>query len=180
MVVLCGILSFFSSALLITTAVGLLSAILVAMGIRWAPLFGSLLSSYILYVFLIQESFPVYHLVHPKDALSNTAISFGLFIIILLILACTVVALGAGIAATIQNYRRDVRRTPRWLASSLAAMAGMVAGAILIAALAQPGTAKEISQLFRRELLSRIDQHAHLVHCFRKSFLHKQYANQRP
>lgn len=140
MTILCGIVSFFSFALLITTAIVLLSAILVVIGIRWAPLLGSLLSSYILYVFLIQESFPVYHLVHPKDALSSAAISFGLFIIILLILACAIVAFGAGIAATAQSYRMGERTAPRWLVPSLTAVAGIVVGAILIAALA-PGVA---------------------------------------
>src|SRR5436305_4026589 len=82
LIVFCGIMSIFSTALLVTTIIVLLSTVLVAVGIRWAPLLGSLLCGYILYVFLIQEAFPVYHLVHPKDALSNTAISFGFFVII--------------------------------------------------------------------------------------------------
>src|SRR3979411_2293003 len=75
LIILCGIMSIFSTALLVTTVIVLLSTVLVAVGIRWAPLLGSLLCGYILYVFLIQEAFPVYHLVHPKDALSSVALS---------------------------------------------------------------------------------------------------------
>jgi plastocyanin len=141
LIVLCGIMSIFSTALLVTTIIVLLSTVLVAVGIRGAPLLGSLLCGYILYVFLIQEAFPVYHLVHPKDALSNAAISFGLFVIILLLLACAVVALATGIGATVQNYHTGERRAPRWLGPALTGVAGIVVGAILIAALSQPGVA---------------------------------------
>lgn len=141
LIVLCGLMSIFSAALLVTTVILLLSTVLVAIGIRWAPLLGSLLCGYILYVFLVQETFPVYHLVHPKDALSNAAISFGLFVSILLLLSCAVVALGTGIGATVQNYRTGERRAPRWLGSALTGVVGIVVGALLIAALSQPGMA---------------------------------------
>ncbi|HYL43857.1 MAG TPA: plastocyanin/azurin family copper-binding protein [Ktedonobacteraceae bacterium] len=141
MTILCGFMSIFSFALLVTTAIVLLSTVLVAIGIRWAPLLGSLLSGYILYVFLFQVSFPVYHLLHPKDALDSTALSFGIFVIIVLILSCAIVAFGAGIGATVQNYRTGERLKPRWLAPTLTGMAGIVIGAIFMAALVQPGTA---------------------------------------
>ena len=133
--ILCSIMSIFSVALRVTTVVVMLCTVLVAVGIRWAPLLGSLLCGYILYVFLIQEAFPVYHLVHPKDAVSSTAISFGLFVIILLLLACAVVALGTGIGATVQNYHTSQPRVTRWLEPTLTGVAGIVVGAILIGAL---------------------------------------------
>ncbi len=141
LIVLCGIMSIFSTALLVTTVIVLLCTVFIAVGIRWTPLLGSLVCVYILYVFLVQEAFPVYHLIHPKDALSNTTISFGLFVIILLLLSCAVVALGASIGATVQNYRTGERRAPRWLGSALTGIVGIVIGAILIGALSQPGMA---------------------------------------
>jgi len=141
---LCGIMSFFSFALLITTILVLLSALLVVTGIRWTPLLGSLLSGYVLYVFLFKESFPVYHLIHPKDAYGighQTAISFGIFVIILLILCCAVMAIGTGIGATVQNYLRNKPLVSRWPGYLLVCLVGVMLGAIWIAALSQPATA---------------------------------------
>ncbi len=138
MTVLCGLMSFFSSTLLVITVFVFLSAIFIVTGMRWAPLFGGIMSGYILYVFLLQESFPDYHLMHPKDALSSSAISFVIFIIILLILWCSVVALGTSVSALIQNYLRQERERPRWLTPALTCLIGVVIGALLIAAIAQP------------------------------------------
>jgi plastocyanin len=138
MTVLCGLMSFFSSTLFVTTVFVFLSAVLIVTGMRWAPLFGGLLSGYMLYIFLIQEAFPDYHLMHPKDALSSPIISFVIFVIILLILWCSVVAFGTSIGALIQNYRRRERQRPRWLTAALMGLTGVVIGAILIGAIAQP------------------------------------------
>src|SRR5258708_6048916 len=84
--VLCGLISFFSSALLVITLVIAVSAILVLFRLRWAPAWGSAVGAYVLYVFLIQEAYPMYHLAHPKDALGSPTISFVLFIIMVLII----------------------------------------------------------------------------------------------
>ncbi|MDQ2713872.1 MAG: hypothetical protein M3Z08_03090 [Chloroflexota bacterium] len=143
MIILCGLMSFFSVVLLITTVIVLLGTILVALGIRWAPLLGILMSGYMLYVFLIKESFPVYHLIHPKDAYGPgnlPALSFGIFVIIVLILWCAIVALGASTAALIQNYRQVKRQRPRWFASTLTGLTGVLVGVILIATIIQPTT----------------------------------------
>jgi plastocyanin len=139
MVILCGIMSIFSGTLLVITVIALVCTLLVATGIRWTPLLGGIMSGYILYVFLIQVAYPVYHLVHPKDALSNPWISFVLFVIILLVVWCSVVALGTSIGTLVQNYRQGERRRPRWLTPALTGMAGVLVGAILIAAISQPG-----------------------------------------
>ena len=140
LVVLCGIMSIFSRTLLVITVIALVFTVLVATGIRWAPLLGAIASCYILYVFLIQVAYPVYHLVHPKDALSSPWVSFVLFVIILLVIWSAIVALGTSIATLVQNYRQGGRKRPRWLTPALTGMAGVLVGAILIAAIAQPGT----------------------------------------
>lgn len=132
--VLCGIIWGFTGAhatgLLILTIILLLGTGLVASGIRWTPLLGTLLGGAVMIIFA-GEPYVIYHLTQPKGL-------FVFFVIILLIFACAVVALGAGISATVQNYRRGERRAPRWLASALTGVAGVVIGAILIAAIAQP------------------------------------------
>jgi hypothetical protein len=48
-----------------------------------------------------------------------------------------VLVVGVSLIALVQNYRGDPR-PPRWLPTALTGLAGFVAGAILIAALAQP------------------------------------------
>lgn len=129
----------------VMAALALLAALLVVTGIRWAPLLASLFSGYLLYVLLIQESYPVYHLVHPKDALGNTTISFVIFVVISLMLWCALVGCGAGMSATVQNYQRSIwqgkPQTPHWFSAALTGMIGVLVGAILIAALSQPSTA---------------------------------------
>lgn len=69
----------------------------------------------------------IYHLTHPNE--------LSAFAACVLIVACDIVALGAGLAATLQNYRSASRRAPRWMAPALTAMAGLVVGAIIVAAI---------------------------------------------
>jgi plastocyanin len=134
--VLCGVLTLLIGAdgigLLILAAILLLGAVLVATGIRWTPLLGTLLGVGLLTVFF-SVPYVSYHLTNPKEA-------FGFFVVIVLIIACLVVALGASISAAVQNYREQERQAPRWLTSALTGVIGIVLGAILIAAVAQPGT----------------------------------------
>jgi plastocyanin len=122
-------------------SVMLLLAGLILSGIRWMPLLGSLVGIFFLYVLLFQTTFPLYHLSHPKDAVSNPLLSFGLFVIIAVILWCMVMTVGAGVGAIIQNYWQRERGTPRWFVPALSGLIGLLLGAILIAALAQPATA---------------------------------------
>jgi plastocyanin len=143
--ILCGVIAIFSQVLLIIAGALLLSAILVMLGLRWAPMLGSVISAFVLYIFLIQTAYPVYHLAHPKDSLSSPVASFVMFIAIALVIWCALLALGIGISATLQNYRSNTRQKPRWLTATLAGMVGLLIGAILIAALAQPATASATS-----------------------------------
>ena len=134
--ILCSVLTLLIGAdgigLLVVAAVLLLGAVLVATGIRWTPLLGTLLGAGLLIVFFNVPYVP-YHLANPKE-------EFGFFVVIVLIVACLVVALGTGIGAAVQNYHEQERQAPRWLTSALTGVLGVVLGAILIAAVAQPGT----------------------------------------
>jgi plastocyanin len=117
-------------------AVGqLLIGAFILLGIGWLPLLGSLMSAVILWQFAIQPYVGL-HLTNPKQL-------FTFFVVIVLILACSVVSLGAGIAATMQNVsqREQAKRpTPRWLTAALTGMIGVVVGALLIGALAPAST----------------------------------------
>src|SRR5579859_5375610 len=93
--IICGFMSIFSHILLIFCALTVLVAGLVAMGMRWAPLAGGLVSGGFLYLLLFQEPFPLYHLSHPKDALDTVLVSFFMFIVISLWLWSLLVACGA-------------------------------------------------------------------------------------
>jgi plastocyanin len=103
--------------------VALLCAGVVGVGWRWAPLLGALLGGVMLasYIPLLGYIFT-----HPDDPNFVTAALF---------LPVTIVAVAAGIGATVQNYRGSDRSAPRWLAAGLAALAGWSAGAILIGTL---------------------------------------------
>jgi hypothetical protein len=59
----------------------------------------------------------------------------GLFSLVLALLPVLAVGTVAGLTATVQNYRRpaEARRTPRGLYPFLLVLAGLVAGAILLA-----------------------------------------------
>ncbi len=119
------------SQIAVIMVVLLVVSILVATGWRWTPLVGALMAGFMT---VGGQSFTMYHLSHPGD--------FGFFAETVVNVACALLALVAGIGATIQNYRRD-QRTPRWLASGLSALAGLVVGALLIGGLvatAAPGS----------------------------------------
>jgi hypothetical protein len=119
-----------NTALLIVTASQLVAAGLIATRIRWMPPLIVLLSGIFFYQ-VSNEPFVSYHLANPKAG------GFFPFVLDILIIAFVLVALGASIGATVQNYRRGERKAPRWLSSALTGVAGMVIGAILIAAIGQ-------------------------------------------
>jgi len=119
-------------ALLIITASLLVCAGLAASGVRWMPVLITLVSGVFLYQ-ISQQPFVTYHLTHPKAG------GFFPFVLDVLITAGMVVTFGASIGAAVQNSRQGERQAPRWLPSALTGGAGMVIGAILIAAIAQPG-----------------------------------------
>ncbi|MFL5661667.1 MAG: hypothetical protein ACJ8BW_09985 [Ktedonobacteraceae bacterium] len=104
----------FNIPLVTITELLIIAAGLVATGIRWAPLLASLLSLGITFGSLFFQSYTIYHLTHPAE------VSF--FTVTLLLTLLGFVIIGAGIGATIQNYRiidLHERHTPRWLPSAL-------------------------------------------------------------
>src|SRR2546421_3063467 len=107
-----------NTALLIVTACLLVSAGLVATGIRWIPLLVTLLSGIFLYQ-ISNQPFVTYHLTNPKTG------GFLPFVLDVLIIAFVVVMLGASIGAAVQNYGKGERQAPRWLPSALTGVAGM-------------------------------------------------------
>jgi uncharacterized cupredoxin-like copper-binding protein len=117
--------------------VALICAGIVAVGWRWAPLLGTLLSAVMLASYIPTLG---YIFTHPDDP---AFVSAALF------LPTAIVGVVAGIGATVQNYRGGERRAPRWLATGLAALAGWSVGAILIgtliAATPKAGTSVGIS-----------------------------------
>src|SRR5260221_7195851 len=102
-----------------------------ALGLRWIPLLGTLLSGIFLTIMSGQPDV-IYHMTHPKEG------NFVSFVLDALLFAFLVVTLGATLSATVQNYWQRERHAPRWLTAVLSGVAGMVIGAILIAAIAQP------------------------------------------
>lgn len=124
-------------ALLIVTGGLLGGAGLATIRLRWIPLLITLLSGLFLYQ-LLRAPFVLYHLTNPKGN------AFFPFVMDLVMIACTMMTLGASIGAATQNYRqsgeRPPRRPPSALTGLVAGVTGMLLGAILIAAIAQPGS----------------------------------------
>lgn len=118
-------------ALLIITACQFLAAGLIATRIHWMPPLIVLLSGIFCYQ-VATEPFVIYHLANPKAG------GFFPFVLDILIIAFALVTLGTSIGATVQNYRLGEQHAPHWLSSALIGIAGMVIGAILIAAIGQP------------------------------------------
>ncbi len=99
-------------------------AALITTGWRWTPLLGALLSVMV----IAGNSGPViYDLQHPE--------SFHLFAFMVVAVALALTGTVAGISATVQNYRKAERRTPRSMVPGLFALVGVCAGALLVAAL---------------------------------------------
>lgn len=124
-------------ALLIVTGGLLGGAGLATIRLRWMPLLITLLSGLFLYQ-LLRAPFVLYHLTNPKGH------AFFPFVMDLIMIACTMMTLGASIGAAVQNYRqggeRPSRHLPLALTGLVVGVVGMLLGATLIAAIAQPGT----------------------------------------
>jgi plastocyanin len=101
----------------------IVTAIIVATRWRWSPLLGALLYGLMFALFI-----PImpYALGHPNETY--------LFALNVVFLALAVVGIGAGIGATVQNYRKGEGelRAPRWLGGSLSGLAGLVAGMLIV------------------------------------------------
>ena len=122
--------------LAVFVALGLIFAGLVALGYRWAPVLGVLLSV----AMLAMNSGPII------DAVMKPTVSFPMFVLGITMLPATIVGAIAGIAATVQNYRYapEARRTPRGLSYGVTALVAAIAGSLLVAAMPTTGTAAGI------------------------------------
>jgi plastocyanin len=131
-----------NTALLLVTGGLLGGAGLATIRWRWMPLLITLLSGLFLYEEL-RAPFVLYHLTDPKGH------GFFFFLMDVLIIAFTLITLGASLGAVVQNYRQGERQVsgplPTALTGLVAGVAGMLLGAILIGALAQPGPSGAVS-----------------------------------
>ena len=125
-----------NTALLIVTAALLVCAGLALTVFRWMPLVLTVLGGMFLYQ-IARQPFVTYHLTNPKTG------GFLEFVLDVLITALVFVAFMASIGAIVQNYRSGDPGAPRWLSATLSGVVGVVIGAILIAAIAQPGSAAD-------------------------------------
>lgn len=108
---------------------------LVATGWRWTPALGALTGGALLAIIGPE----LHHIfASPSD---------GMFAPAVILLALILIGVGAGIGATVQNYRRSVaeRSAPRWLSTALAALAGLCLGAVLVAAIPQASAGAGVS-----------------------------------
>lgn len=95
---------------------------------RWTPLLGTLFGTLV----IAGNSGPIiYDLTHPA--------SFHPFAFMVVAVAVSIVAIVAGVAATVQNYRHapSDRRAPRGFAAALVGVAMLGIGAIAVAAIPQ-------------------------------------------
>jgi hypothetical protein len=118
---------------IVTLMIGeLLCTILVAIRIRWMQIITIPLSAYLVYL-VLTEPFVLESLSNPKGPHGG----FGAFIGEMLVIANTIIAFGVTIGITLQDYRKDNRKAPRWLPSLLCGTLGLVIGASFIGGLAQ-------------------------------------------
>src|SRR6266702_5415020 len=126
-----------NTALLIVTASLLGGAALATIRFRWMPLLITLVSGLFLYQ-LLRAPFVLYHLTNPKGN------GFLFFVMDVLLIAFTLIIVGASLGAAIQSYHQGEQRASSFrsppLTGLVAAVTGMLIGALFIAAIAQPGT----------------------------------------
>jgi plastocyanin len=129
------ILQEFLPPVAVFAAVGLVVAGIIATGWRWAPALGTLYNALLLLAYgdFIREEL-------------HWPTSF-MFRVTMVLVGFAVVGLVAGIAAAVQNYRvaPAARRVPGWFAMFAAAVAGVVGGVILLAAVPRLGTYGDVS-----------------------------------
>ncbi len=111
--------------LAVFTVISLVVTGVVMVGWRWAPLLGALWS---ILMAVGSTDNSIYSLTHPAE--------FRSFVFVVFFLAMALIGAGAGIAATVQNERGGERHAPGALPITLAALVGLAAGAILVAAAA--------------------------------------------
>lgn len=110
--------------LTVFAAIMLATAALITAGWRWTPLLGALLSVMV----VAANSGPVfYDLQHPEN--------FRLFAFMVVAVALALTGTVAGISATVQNYRKVERHTPRIMAPAVVGLIGVCVGALAVGAL---------------------------------------------
>jgi plastocyanin len=104
-------------------------------GWRWTPLLGAVWGLVLLFG---KVEMLLFHLAHPENTHEFAAQ------LVLIGLATTAVT--AGVGATVQNYRRpaEERRLPRWVPWGLTTMAGLLLGAVAVAAIPQAGSGVQV------------------------------------
>jgi plastocyanin len=100
---------------------------LIARRLRWSPALGAGVALLTIVLYLIAGA--LYTLTHPGNDFIN-------FMLELFALAFALVAIVAGIGATIQNYRGSAPRPQRWLQPILTGFTGIVVGMLILAAFA--------------------------------------------
>ncbi len=131
-----------NTALLIATASLLGGAALATIRFRWMPLLLTLVSGLFLYQ-LLRAPFVLYHLTNPKGN------GFLFFVMDVLLIAFTLIIVGASLGAAIQSSHQGEQRASSFrsppLTGLVAGVTGMLLGALLIAAIVQPGAAPTTS-----------------------------------
>jgi plastocyanin len=125
-------LSGFSVALLIVAGI-------VAIGWRWAPALGTLLALLLIVGLLAPALDPI--------IAEITTPGMPLRVPLTILLPLLAIGVLAGIAATVQNYRRAPaeRHAPPWLFTTLVGVAGVIAGALLLGSVIKVGTSAGVS-----------------------------------
>ena len=120
--------------LLIVAVLFAAGAALTAARFRWGPIPGALIGAFYLYFLIAGNPYPLAHLGHPRDM-------YPVFLGIVLGFGLTLLTFGASAAAAVQNYVAGGERSrPTWLTPAMSGLAGLVIGALLLGALAQPST----------------------------------------
>jgi plastocyanin len=103
---------------------------------RWTPLLAGMWGVVLL---LGKLDLILYELAHPENTHQ--------FAWQLVMLSFLMVAVVAGIGATVQNYRRPAaeRQLPRWVPWGFTALAGVLLGAIAVAAIPQTGSGVQVN-----------------------------------
>ncbi len=126
-----GVIGMFIPPIAVFIAVALIVAAVIATGARWTPALGAVVA---LAMFALNGPPMMAMLTNPSGGVAG----FGLAAVMV---PALIVGMIAGVAATVQNYRRaaEDRQAPRILQPALLALTAAVVGAILVAAVPAPG-----------------------------------------
>jgi plastocyanin len=121
---------------LIESIVYLVCAGIAATGWRWAAVV-PLIAIPIFVLSNLLSGFPTYTLTHPSDFLPVAVEAIEFMLSVMILGACSV--------KLAQTLRHETPHAPQWMKPTLAALAGLAIGALLVGGTAQPGTAGSVS-----------------------------------